>query len=132
MRIVSRLTGGLRFETEIRGHQVVVDNPVESGGTDTGPTPPELVATALGTCVGIYATFYCRKHGIACDGMVVTTEWTKVPDPTRIGAMQVQVALPAGIPAEQREAFLRTVSACLVHNTLTHSPEMTIALAGAE
>ena len=127
-QIISRFTNSLRFETEIRGHQVVVDNPVESGGTDTGPTPPELVAAALGTCVGIYAVHFCRKHNISPEGMAITTEWTKALEPTRIGTLHVRVELPAGVPVEQHAAFMRTVEQCLVHNTLRHPPEVSITL----
>ncbi|HET7874710.1 MAG TPA: hypothetical protein VFN71_04225 [Methylomirabilota bacterium] len=40
--------GGLRMETQIGSHRVMVDEPVDKGGTDTGPTPTELVLAALG------------------------------------------------------------------------------------
>lgn len=128
MRITSRLTGGFRFVSDIRGHEVVVDNTVESGGTDTGPTPPELVAVALGTCVGIYAVNFCKKHHISTDEMVIHTDWDKSTDPVRIGAMAVTVILPAGVPEDKRDAFMATVRKCLVHNTLCQSPELAITL----
>ena len=32
-----------------RSHQLTVDEPLEFGGADSGPTPYELLASALGT-----------------------------------------------------------------------------------
>ncbi|HOF87456.1 MAG TPA: OsmC family protein [Armatimonadota bacterium] len=131
MKITSRFMSGQRFASDIRGHTVITDVTREMGGTDAGPMPPELVATALGTCVGIYAVAFCQKHGIAAEGMVVHTEWEKVPNPDRIGRMRVCVEVPAGIPEHKHAAFMRTVQECMVHNTLCQMPQVTLCLGGA-
>lgn len=34
-----------------RGHEIIMDIPKERGGDDTGPTPPECLAIALGGCI---------------------------------------------------------------------------------
>lgn len=129
MKITSSYAGGMRFDTDIRGHQVVVDVPENQGGGDTGPMPPELVAMALGTCVGIYAVNYCQKHGISAEGLTLHTDWDKVANPPRIGALSVTIELLAGIPVDHYEGFMKTVEQCMVHNTLHHQPEVTLTLA---
>ena len=127
MRMTSKLTGGpIRFETEVRGHNIVVDVPQEMGGTDTGPMPPELLVSALGTCVGIYAVGFCQKHDISTDGLIIHTDWEKGGEPTRITSMTVTIELPAGVPAKKHTAFMRTVEACLIHNTLCLMPQIDI------
>lgn len=131
MKITSKLLGGQSFESDIRGHKLIVDVTREMGGTDAGPMPPELVATALGTCVGIYAVSFCKKHNIPTEGMVIQTEWEKVSGPVRIGSMRVCIELPAGIPDDKHEAFMRTVRQCMVHNTLCEMPEITLCLGSA-
>lgn len=129
MRITSKLTGGkLRFETEVRGHTMIVDQPAESGGDDTGPTPPELFVTALGTCVGVYAVHFCKKHKISSDGLVVHTDWNKATGPTRLADLSVSIELPAGVPEEKYEAFMRTVEQCLIHNTICYTSHVEIKL----
>jgi uncharacterized OsmC-like protein len=40
---------GFSQTVEMRSHQLKADEPLEFGGTDTGPTPYELLVAALGT-----------------------------------------------------------------------------------
>jgi len=39
--VVHHLDGD-RFAIDVRGHRLLVDQPVGAGGTDTAPTPTEL------------------------------------------------------------------------------------------
>jgi len=127
-RITSRNTGHYRFENTIRNHTLIVDQPIGSGGTDEGPTPLELLATSLGTCVGIYAVFFCEKYNIATEGMVVHTDFDKTNNPARVGKLAITIELPAGVPRDKTHAFMETVHRCLIHNTLCNTPEITMAL----
>ena len=49
MRITHR--GGMKFEAETRGHEIVSDLPPNQNGEDTGMTPPEWFLASLGACV---------------------------------------------------------------------------------
>ncbi|MDX3458608.1 hypothetical protein PV396_42935 [Streptomyces sp. ME02-8801-2C] len=49
---------GDAFAVEVRGHRLLVDQPADAGGTDTAPTPTELFAASLATCVAFYAGRY--------------------------------------------------------------------------
>ena len=40
---------GFAQTVEMRSHQLTADEPLEFAGTDTGPTPYELLVSALGT-----------------------------------------------------------------------------------
>src|SRR6266496_433693 len=48
------------YEIDIRGHRLTVDQPVEAGGANLGPTPTELFAASLAACVGFYAGRFLR------------------------------------------------------------------------
>jgi putative redox protein len=48
----------LQFQGSARGHKILGDQPIESGGDDAGMTPPEWFLASLGSCVGFYAVKY--------------------------------------------------------------------------
>ena len=68
------LVEGYRTEARIREFTLTVDEPEKIGGTDTGPTPVELVLAALGTCQEIVYSTYARVLGIPLDGVTVHAE----------------------------------------------------------
>ena len=63
-----------RTEARIREFTLSVDEPPLIGGTDTGPTPVELVLAALGTCQEIVYATYARVLGIPLERVDVTAE----------------------------------------------------------
>ena len=113
--------GGVKFQAAARGHLIVCDQPAESLGGDTGMTPPELFLSALGTCAGFYAAEYLRTRGLSAKGLEVQVTAEKATGPARLASFNVRVIVPALAP-EHEAGVLRAVRACLIHNTLTHTP----------
>ncbi len=123
MDITVRYSGGTKFEAMARGHRVICDQPLDNGGADDGMTPPEFLLVSLGTCAGFYAAQYLKLHGLPTEGLDVKVSAEKAKAPARLGKMRIEVLLPQLLP-EHEAGLLRAVNACLVHNTLTHSPEI--------
>ena len=130
MRPLTTVTwdGGVRFTADVRGHKVRVDQPRQGGGEDTGPSPLELVPTGLGTCVAYFVQQFLVTRGIDPTGLTVAVGVAGAPNPHRIGKFDVRVSLPGGIPERYREAVIRAAETCTVHHTLTHQPEIVVAL----
>ncbi len=63
-----------RTQARIRDFTLAVDEPPLIGGSDTGPTPVELVLAALGTCQEIVYATYARVLGIPVEAVEVTAE----------------------------------------------------------
>ena len=57
------LGDGKRATIKIRGHEWHADEPLEHGGTDTAPTPGELMLGALGSCMAITCKMYAERKG---------------------------------------------------------------------
>jgi putative redox protein len=120
--------GGVRFTADIRGHKVVVDQPPQGGGQDAGPTPLELVPSALGTCVALFVQQFLTTRGLDATGLEIQVFAAGEANPHRIGRFEVTVAIPKGIPAQYRDAVRRAAESCTVHHTLTHTPEISVEL----
>ena len=122
--------GGESYAITTRTHAVLTDQPASAGGADTAPTPTELLVAALASCVAFYAGRYLVRHGLERDGLRVSADFTMAADrPARVGAIQLRVVVPAGVPAERRAPLLAVASHCTVHNTLRQEPGITIDLA---
>ncbi|HVP36454.1 MAG TPA: OsmC family protein [Terriglobales bacterium] len=67
--------GKRKFEGETEsGHKVKMDIAIEKGGENTGPTPMELVLTALGACTGLDVVPILEKKRVKLDGLEIKLE----------------------------------------------------------
>jgi uncharacterized OsmC-like protein len=122
---------GDRMRIEVRGHEVVTDQPVEDGGEDTAPTPTEMFVASLAACVGFYAERFLHRNRLSTDGLRVTTDFRWAENPHRVGEIDVDVEAP-GLTAAKREAFSRVIEHCTVHNSLRRPPEVRVRITHAK
>ena len=121
-----KFVGGKQFVINHRGHQIISDQPVESGGEDKGMTPPELLVGALGSCIAIYLVNYCVNAKIPHEGMNIEVFWEKAKDPSRIKSVKVDIEMPGDLSEGRKKALIRVAEHCTIHNTLVHTPEINI------
>lgn len=118
----------VRFAVTARSHTVICDQPAENGGSDTGMTPPELLLASLGTCAAFYAAEYLRTRKLADSDLTVSVTAEKLKPPARLGNFKIAITPPVPLSQEQREAMMRSVQHCLVHNTLLNPPQIQIEI----
>ena len=70
-RMVVESLGGLGFSAKTRGHEAILDQPLEDGGEDRGMTPSEFFIASLGACIGVYIAIFCQRHKIPYKGMKI-------------------------------------------------------------
>jgi putative redox protein len=117
-----------RLEIDVRGHQVIVDQPLAAGGSDEGPTPTELFIAGLASCVGFYAERFLRRHSLPIEGLEVRCQFAMDPHAARVASVQLGVVVPAFLNESHRRALLAVVDHCTVHNSIRQEPEVGIAL----
>ena len=120
--------GGVRFTADIRGHKVSVDQPPQGGGSDSAPMPLELVPASLGTCVALFVQQFLATRGLDASGLTVVVSAAGASNPHRLGQFEVEVRIPGGVPEKYRDAVRRAAETCTVHHTLTHQPEISVAI----
>ena len=129
MEVTVEHLGSVQFEIRARGHFIASDQPIESGGFDEGMTPPEFLLAALGSCAGFYAAQYLRKHKLAMEGTRVRVTSEKVKDPVpRMTNFVLEIDSPVELTDKHRAGVHQAVEHCLVHNTLLHTPKITLKI----
>ena len=118
---------GTRFRIGVRGHEMVVDQPVDAGGDDVAPTPTELFVASVAACAAYYGRTYLSRRNLP-DRVDVTARWRVFPKPDRVGSIRLLVDAP-GVPSDRIEVFQRVLQGCLVHNTLKEGCDVGIELA---
>jgi uncharacterized OsmC-like protein len=129
MEINIQHKGGMGFRVNIREHTIISDQPKDKGGMNEGPTPAELFVASLGSCIGVYAIWFCQKNKISYEAMKLNLVWAKsTTPPARIEQIDVTVSLPDGCPEALKKGLHEQVEKCLVHNTITNPPEINITV----
>ena len=123
-----RHQGAVKFEVSARQHTLVCDQPTENGGADEGMTPPEIFLASLGSCAAFYAVAYLKKKNLPHHGVQVRVTAEKVPAPARLDHIRIGVDVAATLTEADHAGVLDSVHRCLIHNTLLHTPTVTIDL----
>jgi len=63
---------GFHFETKIRDHVFPMDTQVSHGGTNTGPSPKELMLAGIIGCTGMDIVALLKKHGMTPESLTIT------------------------------------------------------------
>jgi uncharacterized OsmC-like protein len=126
--IVHGSAAGFAQEIEIGPHRLKGDEPVASGGTDTGPTPYDFLLAALGTCTSMTISFYARRKGWPLEKVTVSLHHAKIHATDcaecetkvgRIDRIERKIELTGTLTPEQRAKLMEIADRCPVHQTLT-------------
>ena len=122
--VVARFTGKGRFQTEIsvRGGRFIADEPLEAGGDGLGPTPYELLSSALAACTVMTLKLYAGRKGWELPPFSVEVAHSVVPGgadgaPPR-DRFERHIAMGNGLDPGRSHKLLEIADKCPVHRTL--------------
>jgi putative redox protein len=119
MRAIAHRTSTSTFthRIDVRGHQLLADEPPEHGGADEGPSPQELLAASLASCTAVTMELYAKHKGWELGPVEVQVDYTPAARgcPTRF---RLALRLPRGCSQEQIERLQVIAAKCPVHRTL--------------
>jgi putative redox protein len=127
MSVVVESGEGLRQEISVRGMTVVADEPVELGGTDTGPNPYDLLLGALGSCTAMTLLMYARRKKWPVEHVRVELDHSRVhakdcedceEKDVKLEYFRKRITVTGDLSEEQRVRLHEIAQKCPVHRTL--------------
>jgi putative redox protein len=119
MRATARRKPPAKFQHDVRvrDHLLTSDEPQDTGGDDTGPSPQELLAASLASCTAITLEMYAARKGWDLGDLevVVDLEYGQGGVPS---SFLVTIKLPQELSEEQQERLKVIAGKCPVHRVL--------------
>jgi putative redox protein len=118
--------GGKVITAHTHGHTIKTDQPLDSGGGNSAPSPYDLFLASIGTCAGIYVKSFCDNRNIPTDGIkiVQSHEWNQETGlPTNI---KLDIKLPADFPEKYIASVIHVADLCKVKKTMANPPKFEI------
>ncbi len=116
--------GGKKVNALYKGFTIPTDQPENSGGTETAPSPFDLFIASLGTCAGFYVNQFCRDRGIPTDGLKLQIFTEKNPGKKIIDRVRIEIQLPPTFPDKYKKAVVKASETCTVKKQLQDPPEI--------
>ena len=128
--VIVRESGAGRYAEDIfiANHVLRADEPVAVGGTDTGPTPHDMLLAALGACTAVTLRMYAERKKWPLGRIEVRLRHERVhaedcqtceTKEGKIDRIERDIAIEGPLDAEQKARLLEIADKCPVHRTLT-------------
>jgi uncharacterized OsmC-like protein len=125
-------TGGGKFQNEIAAgrHRLLADEPASAGGLDSGPSPYDYVAAALGACTSMTLRVYAEHKQLALGRLTVSVRHGKLPAEhcedcgeaaegrtSKIDRFERVITVEGGVDAVMAGKLIEIARRCPVHRT---------------
>jgi len=131
--VTARTGDAYRTEIQAGRHALVSDEPEDVGGDDAGPSPYDLLLSALGSCTGMTLRMYADRKEWPLEETIVRLSHEKIhaedcdhceTEEGRVDRIEREIEVRGALSDAQRERLLEIANKCPVHRTL-HS-EVTV------
>ena len=118
---------GFLCDINASGHQLVADEPLSVGGSNLGPSPYDLLGSALATCTAMTLNMYARHKKIELNQVDVSVDHRRIHAEDCVDCEKVDgkvdvfdrsIHLSGTLSPEQEARMLQIADRCPVHKTL--------------
>jgi uncharacterized OsmC-like protein len=126
--VVRGAADGFAQEITAGEHHLGSDEPASAGGTDSGPTPYDLLLAALGSCTSMTVAMYARRKQWPLKRVTVRLRHSRVHaadceacegDEVKLTVIDRDIELDGSLGEDQRARLVAIANRCPVHLTLT-------------
>jgi uncharacterized OsmC-like protein len=133
-------TGAGAFQQVVlaAGHRLYADEPADIGGLDSGPSPYDLLAAALGTCTSMTLRMYATRKKLDVGRITVDVSHDRVHAKDceqcaegregRIDRFERTISIDGPLPDGLEDKVVEIAGKCPVHRTLEASSEVVTKL----
>jgi putative redox protein len=118
MKIQVRQVSASTSEATLRTHHVLIDRPVEKGGTDRGPMGGDLVLASVGGCFMSNLLAAIRARGEQISDAHLEVIGTIAESPARFSALELYVTADGANPELLEKLVEIADRGCIMMNTL--------------
>jgi ribosomal protein S12 methylthiotransferase accessory factor len=113
--------GNKKVTAAFHGFEIKTDQPKDSGGDGSAPTPFDLFLASLGTCAGIFAVSFMQSRKLNTDGfrILLSFDWDETAH--LVKKVRMEFKLPKDFPPQYKSALLKSAELCAVKRHL-HTP----------
>lgn len=130
--VLVRTEEGYYSDVYARGHHLLADEPEDVGGSDSGPTPFEYLAAALGACTSITMRMYADRKEWPMEAVEVQVRYRKVPREDGQGKrdrLERKLRIfGTDLDDDQRERLTEIANRCPVHRAIEADIEVVTEL----
>ncbi len=102
----------------VRNHKVIIDEPIENGGQDTGPAATEYLCLALASCTTATIKMYANRKQWKIDSLSVEVEKNTI-DGKNVFSRTLRIK--GMLDGDQLTRLKQIADACPVHKILMHA-----------
>ncbi|MDX1880323.1 OsmC family protein [Mycolicibacterium sp. 141076] len=134
--VVESGSGTYTQEIIAGGHRLIADEP-RPFGDDAGPSPYDLLLSALGACTSMTIRMYAAKKGLPLEQVRVSLRHSRIhakdcaeceTQQGMVDHIDRDIELIGDLDDDQREKLLAIAERCPVHRTLTSSVHVSTSL----
>ena len=115
MTTASITSSHYRVKLQDGRHEFAADEPMDKGGTDTGPAPDELLEASLASCTAITLRMYADRKEWKVTEIDVTVSLERIDNKT---IFTRSIKVEGDIDETQRERLLQIAKVCPVSKTM--------------